>query len=400
MSVVASSILRLSCGRRLFPPGLGAVGIVTQRTTRTRVEAHFVCGSAGVLTSQGARFERRGPSGWTLRLAFGNTVDGLRSRLSCFRPSRDADVPKLSAETSTRPSPSAESAAPLDSGCPTPLACQEVLQVVRADSRSYAVDAGPVSMRASVFGAGEPLYLLAGFVGDHELHVLTSWLLREECCCVMLDPPRAETVSRETLGQFAKALTAMADEIGHPQFRLHATSFGSLIALRTMLDQPGRVTAASLHCGFAVWRLSLAERLMAAMGRRSGRSLGDFSTAVRLQSVNHRQWFPPFDGARWNFYLQNVTQTPVAEIAFRAAIANAVDLRSELGRIQTPVLLIDSEGDGRISSAAQAELASHLAHSRTDSLDNCGRLPHVTHPHRLVKSLRAFWEETTWEETT
>ena len=205
---------------------------------------------------------------------------------------------------------------------------------------------------------------------------------------------RANRTKAASIEQFAAAVLKMADQLGHKQFRLHATSFGSLIALRAMLDYPDRIVAASLHCGFADCRLTLFERMLVSLGLRSRRTLGALRSAVRLQMANHRQWFPPFDGSRWDFYFDNIAATPVADVAQRALWAHALTLDSELDRLLTPVLLLNCEGDGRVSSAAQANLAERLPRCRTESLDNCGRLPHVTHPHRLVKSLKAFWEQT------
>ena len=309
--------------------------------------------------------------------------------------SRDALVSGLSTDFSNDLSSQAQQDSAAGSGCPTPLSWQEVLQAVRAERQTCSVEHGTVSLSAAMFGRGEPLYLLPGFVGDHELYVLTSWLLREECCCVMLDPPRIKSVSRDVLEQCGQALLALADQLGHRVFRLHATSLGSLIALRAMLDGPTRVSAASLHCGFAGWKLTMLERWLAALGRRSTRTLGGVKSAVRLQTTNHQCWFPPYDGSRWDYYLQNIAATPLADVSRGALLANSVDLHAELGRILTPILLVNCEGDGRVSAAAQAALAAKLQNTQTDSLDNCGRLPHVTHPHRLVKSFKAFWESIT-----
>jgi pimeloyl-ACP methyl ester carboxylesterase len=257
------------------------------------------------------------------------------------------------------------------------------------------VDGGSISLTASVLGGGDPVYFLPGFLGDHELFALTAWLLHEQHCCVMIDPPQLPTTQATVLEQCGQTLLRMADQLDHDRIRLHATSFGSLIGLQAMLEDPQRIAAASLHCGFANCELTIFERTLASLGLRSRRSLGELRAAIRLQTANHQHWFPPFDSTRWEFYSRNALATPVRDIARRALLAHAVDLNAKLDRLQTPILLIACEGDGRMSSVARSQLNERLPACRRESLDNCGRLPHVTHPHRLVKSLRAFWEETT-----
>lgn len=115
---------------------------------------------------------------------------------------------------------------------------------------------------------------------------------------------------------------------------------------------------------------------------------------MRIQQQNHRRWFPPFDSTRWEFYSDNVGACPVAEAALRARVAGGVDLGPSLPAARVPTLLLQTEGDGSTALAAQQPLLTALPDVRVETLDNTGRLPHLTHPHRLVKSLRAFWEST------
>lgn len=285
-----------------------------------------------------------------------------------------------------------------EEGCPTPLAWQDVLSTFRQERTLHSIECCGTRLTAAKLGTGRPLYLLPGFLGDHELFVLTAWLLREECCCVMVDQPSFPAESRssahETLETWGRALLQLADELGHQEFHLHSTSFGGLIGLQTMLHTPERVHSASLQCGFSRWMPTVAERVIGALGRHSQRTVGTVAAVQRVQEQNHRHWFPPFDPTRWRFYRDNIASTPIAAASRRAQLAAAVDFSSELTRIDRPVLIVRSEGDGHLASQAQRELLASLPHARNADLDNCGRLPHITHPHRLVKQLRAFWDET------
>ena len=331
---------------------------------------------------------------------FDQRTDDLGSRERSF--SWLPIVPETSARSMMTTSAIDSQATPAEEGCPTPLAWQDVLTATRQDGRSIVVESGPLRMQASLIGQGPPLYLLPGFVGTHELYALVSWLLRDEFTCVMLDTPSFVGVRQpagETLRFWAAGLDRLAAELGHDRLRLHATSLGSLPALRLMVNASSRVQSASLHCGFARWSMSFAERMLSRVGQWSDKTLGASRTAMRFQHHNHQCWFPPFDHSRPEFYANDVATTPLSELAARSRLACSVDLRDELSQIETPVLLIDCEGDGQVSLTAQHDLSSLLPNSRSASIDNCGRLPHVTHPHRLVKVLQTFWDEIDIETT-
>jgi pimeloyl-ACP methyl ester carboxylesterase len=283
-------------------------------------------------------------------------------------------------------------------GCPPPLAWQQVVESVRREGLRHTVETGHARLSAVSIGAGAPVYLLPGFLGDHELFALAGWLLREEYCCVMVDPPTNRPGDRAApesmLGIWADSLLELADRLGHDRLRLYGTSFGGQLALQMMISHPDRLHAVALHCAFARWRATPFEKLLVAAGRRSRRPLGKLKSAMRIQEQNNRRWFPPFDATRWEFHRENIAATPVADAALRARVAGRVDLRTGLPQAPTPTVLIQTEGDGRAAMAAQEDLLSELPDVRVEQLDNTGRLLHLTHPHRLAKLLRSCWEHS------
>jgi pimeloyl-ACP methyl ester carboxylesterase len=101
-------------------------------------------------------------------------------------------------------------------------------------------------------------------------------------------------------------------------------------------------------------------------------------------------WFPPIDPTRWEFYLDNTRQTPIATLAQRFGMLGKFDLRSRLRDLQTPVLLLHVEGEGAIQTGCREELAAGLPNSRTEFLHTTGMLAYLTHPHRLAKLIREF----------
>jgi aminoacrylate hydrolase len=283
-------------------------------------------------------------------------------------------------------------------GCPTPLAWQQVVDSVRREGVSHCCDTETTRMSAVSFGSGPPVYLLPGFLGDHEPVALIGWLLREEFTCVMVDPPASAFSKRvapaDLLGRWADSVLKLADRQGHDRLRIYGTSFGSQLALQMMITDPNRLLSVALHCAFARWRLTLFEKLVVALGRRSRRTVGGLKSAMRIQQQNNRRWFPSFDTTRWEFHRQNIAATPASEAALRAHIAARVDLRAGLPQADVPTLLIQTEGDGPAALAAQEDLLSRLPNVHVEQLDNTGRLPHLTHPHRLMKLLRNFWDDS------
>lgn len=295
-------------------------------------------------------------------------------------------------------SPADEPAAVNESSCPPPLAWQDVCAAVRNDGHALTATAGRVELKATAIGSGPAVLFLPGFLGDHELFSLVAWLLREDRRCLLIDAPNLPREIRDDpesiLDDWSKALLSLAEQDGHSRFDIHATSVGALAALQCLVKSPKHVRSASIQCGFARWTPTRTERLLMTLGERSGGEFGRHSSAMHVQEQSHRPWFPPFDLTRWDFYRSNVGATPVQRAVRLGRLAAAVDLRPVLSNIHVPVLIVKSEGDGAVALGSQEELEAGLAQTRTESLDNAGRSAHVTHPHRLVKLLRDFWEST------
>jgi pimeloyl-ACP methyl ester carboxylesterase len=325
------------------------------------------------------------------------SCDVLASHGSPDDVSRSAATVTMTDPSHSVSAPPAQAAA-IQEGCPTPLAWQQVVEAVRREGIPHRIDTAGYAASAVSIGEGPPIYLLPGFLGDHEQFVLTAWLLRDEYCCVMLDPPTIRPAGRvppdALLTGWAESVLHLADSLGHDRLRIYGTSFGSQLALQMMMTHPERLRAVALHCAFARWRLTPFEKLVVAVGRRSRRTVGAVKSVMRIQQQNNRRWFPPFDTTRWEFHSKNIAATPASAAALRAHVAARVDLRNGLPQAGVPTMLIQTEGDGRAARTAQHELLSGLPNVRVEHLDNTGRLPHITHPHRLAKLLRTFWDDS------
>jgi pimeloyl-ACP methyl ester carboxylesterase len=282
------------------------------------------------------------------------------------------------------------------SGCPTPLAWQEVLDAFRAQRDEYVLDTswGPVQWWE--FGAGRPLVCLGGAAGDPELFALSAWLLREQVRClfpVLPDAPGNVPRSKWIPG-WSELIRHALQARGHQSAAWLGTGFGGVLVLQTACDAPELVTRAILQgCRLSrTWRWR--ERLLLACGQQTSRPMGRWPLWNRVVESNDRRWFPSFDPGRWEFLRQNLAATPTRRVAQRLASWEQPDFVDRVGSITGRVLIVRTEGEGRAATAGQEQLAAALPQAGVEWLHSAGQYPHVTHPHRLVKVLQTFLEES------
>lgn len=293
--------------------------------------------------------------------------------------------------------PSEECAQTTEADCPVPLAWKSVLSAVRESIRTTTLERDAATIGIRSFGDGPPLYFLNNVWGDWELFALSMWLLRDEYRCVVVDWPestgRRLPTRRLSAENVASDLVATADELGDDRFAVFATSFGCLPAVWAATTSQERISSLVLHAGFARYRLGLFERLLLRVGRLMQRPLARLPLFERIQTENHRSWFPPFDSSRWAFLLENIGRTPTSTAMQRIAALKSCDLRGQLGTINGPTALVLGEGaDGRIRRR-EHELADELPHAARENLPYAGHFPFVTHPHVLTRFLKKFLAE-------
>lgn len=277
--------------------------------------------------------------------------------------------------------------------CPTPLVWSEVLAAYHSESTPWELANGSRRLVGRTWGEGPPLYLLNGFAATAEMSSLMLWLLRDQFRCVVFDsfddgPARKP---RPAMNHFAADLLAVADHHGDNAIRVFGASFGAAVALQAALAAPARVSGLVLQHGFAARPLSLSERILAAWCRRSRRPLSAFPGRRRVQELNHRRWFPPFDGTRFEFLVESSGSIPQAELANKALATARFNIMSRLGEIACPVMLVRTEGEGPIEVRCHSVLEQGLKYARTEWMHSSGMHPSLTHPHRLVKLLKTFF---------
>jgi len=222
-------------------------------------------------------------------------------------------------------------------------------------------------------------------------------VMHDDFRCVLIDdfdpqrprslPPRATTVD-EAVGD----LFVVADHYGDKSFSLYGSSVGGALGLAAMRAAPERIERAALQGAFAHRQLSGTERLLIkAAGWWPGR-LKNLPLRKNVQLQNHQRWFPPFDGSRWAFLSENTGNVPLRVLARRAHLAAQIDLRDELAKIHCPTLVIHTEGEGQLAAQCQLELIAGLPNCQSAWIEHTGQLPYLTHPHRLAKLLKPFFQ--------
>ncbi len=279
---------------------------------------------------------------------------------------------------------------PTEGGCPPPLEWQEVVREFHRQADAWYLDRRNCRISGRTFGTGPPLYLLNGFSGTHELYALLAWLLRDRYRCVLFDYATPRIRRGVTLADLADDLIAVADAAGDQRLELFAPLFGGLVALEAMRRHPDRIGRGVLQGAFAHRDLSWFERLLIRLCGWHPGKLRHLPLRRILQTRSHRRWFPPFDKTRWQFLFDNTGSVPVAEMACRAAIVRDADLRPVLKEIHQPILLVRTEGEGRILEECCGVLSRGLPNVQVEWMSDTGHFPYLTHPHRLAKVIDGF----------
>jgi pimeloyl-ACP methyl ester carboxylesterase len=279
--------------------------------------------------------------------------------------------------------------------CPPPLMWQDIHQNYLQQSTPWEVVCGSHHVFGRTWGEGRPLYFLNNFVAAAELFSLTAWLLRDQFKCVLFDT----TVSghggsgRPTMTEYGDDLFAVADAQNDQTFSVYGAAFGAAVGLQAALSQPGRIERMLLQHGFASRRLSFFERCLANVCLRSSALLDRLPQRKRFQAVNHQPWFPPFDQTRFQFLVESTGRLPVRDLARRALAVHSFDVSQRLGEITCPVVLLRTEGEGRVAAETQAVLEQRLPNCRVEWMHSAGQHPYLTHPHRVAKLIQSIFEQ-------
>ena len=286
------------------------------------------------------------------------------------------------------------------SSCPTPLSWKDVLGRFSNERDCWVVESQTGwHLSGGTLGSGTPLYIFPGLLGSSEQFALLAHLLQSDTQLVLLDYPSRKDNPGKLLYQstfleeFADLFSDILERHQHSSASIYGTGFGSLLAIHCAQKLADQVQGLILQAGQSHRRLSLAERVFLQLLKRLPGTVGSLPGHQKIQRNNHRQWFPPFDQSRWDYFWVNVSRTSLSDWGSRALWMHKTDLTETLSQIQTPTLLIRTEGEGSITKRNMELLAEKLTTVEEEWLAGCGHQPYLTHPHRLNGVISSFFQQ-------
>lgn len=242
-------------------------------------------------------------------------------------------------------------------------------------------------------GAGPPLVLLHGYVGDGP----TTWRrqldgLCDEFTVVAWDAPgaggSADPPASVGLAGYADCLAGFIKRLGLEQPRMAGLSFGGILALEFYRRHPAIPATLVLASAYAGW----------------GGSLPADVAQQRLQQALVLAELSPeeFAGALLPTMFSPATPPEVVE-AFRASMlgfhpagframarASAEDLRDVLPHIKIPTLLVYGDKDARAPLTVAEGLQAAISGSTLVVLPDAGHLCNIEAPEAFNTTVRNF----------
>jgi pimeloyl-ACP methyl ester carboxylesterase len=242
-------------------------------------------------------------------------------------------------------------------------------------------------------GAGPPLVLLHGYVGDGP----TTWRpqldgLRDDFTVIAWDAPGAGGSSDPPegfgLAGYADCLAGFVERLGLERPHVAGLSFGSILALAFAHRHPAVPRALVLASGYAGWGGSLP----AEVARR------------RLQQARALAKLSPeeFVGALLPMMFSEATP-PATVAAFRASMlgfhpagflamaqASAEDLRDLLPSVAVPTLLLAGDRDVRAPLAVAEALRAAIPGATLVVLPDAGHVCNIEAPEAFNRAVGDF----------
>jgi len=275
--------------------------------------------------------------------------------------------------------------------CPPPLFWHDIVRRVAETATPWTLERPGTVLSGQTLGEGPPLLLLSGLAEPRECQFLVAWLLREQFRCVMLDwrgVRSRDALPELTLDTLADDLLDVVDHWRGEANWVWGNGLGGLVALRAARREPERFRKLLVAGTCAHRRLSGWERWLCRVGQQWPGTARWLPLRRTVYRVNHRRWFPPLDPDRYKFLLDLSGRCRTAGLARLGSLLAREDLRDELDRISTPVVLLTTEGQGSELQRGVAELADRLPSVTRTHLHSTGLLPELTHPHRLAGVIR------------
>lgn len=278
--------------------------------------------------------------------------------------------------------------------CSAQLVLSTCLDQFERESGRGVFDTGRYRMPYRIWGSGPALVWIPGLCDAASSFVLPLARLSRKYCCIVYDLPTGVDDGAR-LGSYlhddlVTDLLGLSDHLRLGSAAVLGVSFGSTIALAAMAREPNRFPIGLTQGGFA-WRPWLPrETALAKFARYWPGRIGQMPMARSVLARAYAAEFAALEPGRLQFLLRHHYDAPIAAVARRALMMNAIDLRPILPNIRQPVLMICGERDSIVNRACEETLRSGLPNVARAEIEGCGHLPQHTHPEVLCEVIEQF----------
>jgi 3-oxoadipate enol-lactonase len=267
--------------------------------------------------------------------------------------------------------------------CPAPARILSEVARYDASARVGHWNGPRYRMTYRVTGLGPPLIVVPGIASTYQIYALFLNQL-ERFRTIIYDypgehPGDGARLSRITHDNLADDLLGLIDHLNIDRAFLVGLSFGSTVALKALLREPGRFPRAAVQGAFAFRRFSAAERFALTFGRLFPGTVKRLPFQRLVLTDNSRAEFPAVLQDRWPFFLEQNGATPIRSLAHRVKLLTRLDLRPILPEISTETLLIQGREDRIVPRRDFDLLESTLPKAHGIIVPTAGHMLHLTH---------------------
>ncbi|MBV8487692.1 MAG: alpha/beta hydrolase [Planctomycetaceae bacterium] len=275
-------------------------------------------------------------------------------------------------------------------GCPPPANIHQ--EVAQYDARA-AVKVWPsprYRLKYRVLGSGPPLIWLPGIASTYRIYAIVLNELAKRFTTIQYAYPGDEANDGARLGRITHDhlvddLLGFIEHLGLREAVPVGISFGSTIVLKALAREPSRFPRAVVQGAFAHRRFTTPERLALFLGRLIPGTIARLPFREKILTLNSRLEFPWVIENRWPFYLEQNGLTPIGALAHRSTLLTRLDLRAELARVESQVLLVQGRDDRIVPHRYFQELQAALPRAQAVLMPMVGHMPHLTHAETLAR---------------
>ena len=240
-------------------------------------------------------------------------------------------------------------------------------------------------------GDGPPLVLIPGLAGGIDMlgpmarrlsrhfRVIAYQLRGEEDCFALR--------RRFDMKDLVEDLAEFLDYHGLERPHLLGVSFGGVLGVEFAARYPHRVSSLSVQGVGARFEGNLLKLV-------TGLALSGYPLPAENAFINQffRMLFGrgPYESPQLDFVVKHCWRTDQSVMTHRFQLIRKRDLRSRLGRIRIPVMVMSADRDVLVSKASLTELCDGIDDVRLVKLPSGGHLAFVAHPDLVADEVRQF----------